>query len=125
MMTHRKSLPVFEILTAFYFLYLATVMFLFPELIGSDKSAFYENIAAILPPVTWSFVVFFIGSVLCIGLYSNKTPIRTAGLLMASVVYLIFAFAFARSFPNFSTGLYVLLTMGAFSAIATIKRTEL
>ena len=125
MSPYKKSIPIMEIMTAFYFLYLAVVMFLFPELIGSDKSAFYENIAAILPPATWGFLVFFIGLTMAIGLYTNRSAVRTFGLLLAATVYLVFALAFARSFPNFSTGLYLLLMLAALSAIATVKRTEL
>ena len=121
----KKSLPVFEITSAFYYLYCAIVMFIYPELLGSERSEFYKAIANVLSPSTWAYLVFFIGMTLCFGLYSNRTSIRTFGLLMAAIVYLIFALSFARSFPNFATGLYVILTAASIGAIATIKRTEL
>ena len=123
--SYKKSIPVFETMTTFYFLYLSVVMTVFPELIGSDKSEFYQNISSVLPPASWAFLIFGIAMTLSIGLYTNKPRIRMFGLVLATFVYLIFALAFARSFPNFSTGLYVLLTLAALSAIATVTRTEL
>lgn len=121
----KKSLPVFEITSAFYYLYCAMVMFIYPQLVGSDKSDFYVALANILSPNTWAYIAFAIGMILCYGLYSNKGSVRTLGLLLSGIVYMVFALSFARSFPNFSTGLYVILTAASISAIATIKRTEL
>lgn len=121
----KKSLPVFEITSAFYYLYCAIVMFIYPKLVGSDKSDFYIALSNLLSPDTWAYVAFTIGMILCYGLYSNRTSVRTLGMLLAGIVYMVFALSFARSFPNFSTGLYVILTMASIGAIATIKRTEL
>lgn len=121
----KKSLPIFEVSTAFYYIYCSIVMFIYPKLVGSDQSDFYEALAKILAPQTWAYLAFGIALTMCYGLYSNRTSVRTCGLLMATAVYLIFALSFARSFPNFATGLYVILAAASIGAIATVKRTEL
>lgn len=124
-MRQKKGLPMIELLVALYLLYLATLFFVFPNLLLSDRSTFYRNVAEILHPATWAYVVFVVGMCHAIGLAFNRFQIRVIALVLSGIIFALFAIAFAKSFPNLSFGVYSLISLFCFLSIVQVNRTEL
>lgn len=124
-MRQKKGLPMIELLVAMYLLYLATLFFIFPNLLASDRSTFYRNVAEILHPATWAYVVFGVGLLHAVGLILNRFIVRVASLILSGIVFALFAIAFAKTFPNLSFGMYSLIALFCFLSIVQVNRTEL
>lgn len=105
----KKPLPLFELLISLFSLYMAALLFWFPDLLANGGPA-YDKVENMAGAQKWAFIFFAAGIIKVIGIMMNKKWVRIVGLLMSVVIYSILTIAFSFSFPNFTVGIFGLLT---------------
>lgn len=122
----KLPIPYLEISFAFFSIYAAILFFM------SDISVFHNIqveaavlMLKIMPPVGWGVTFLLSALLLSIGLVSNYTAARFAGLFVTIAVFGTLAACHSLAFPNLTFGLFAVLTLTGLGALMTVKQTEL
>lgn len=119
-----KHPPLFEIYVTMFSILTSILLFWFMDLFLSGANL-YSLLLKIMPQYLWALGFFTAGMLKAVGLLIKNDPMRILGLVMSSILYLMFCISYSIIFPNVGAVMFFCMTVFTIISIPVVKHTGL
>lgn len=122
-----KPTPMFEMYITLFSITVAIVLFLYEDMMLSETvgsgAGLNGGLLGIMSQNLWAITFFTAGLLKAVGLVLEIDWLRTLGLIISGVLYLIISVLLFSSFPNFGSIIFFYTTVFTIYSIGSVRYT--
>lgn len=119
-----KYPPVFELYITLFSILMSAMMFLFPDMLhDSVPVTLGAVVLGLMPQYVWASVFFVAGMLKAIGLLVDNNTMRTIGLFISAVTYVVFSVGHILAFPSIGSVTFICMSVFTVLSITMVKHT--
>lgn len=122
----RKFVPLFEWYVTMFSVIFSVALFIFPDFLrytGNNVTNLYAIMLDLMPQYMWAFSFLIAGLIKSVGLLIKNNAMRTLGLALSILLYLIMTICYSVNFPAIGSIIFGLMTLFSGVSVMIVKHT--